>query len=136
MRENLDDLTVVVPCVFHGLNVGRTNVTPFAHDLRGELQGCKRLRVRRSTIPVRGDFGVVELGQVLSEVSMSRKAIVAAIDFGHGERDPLASACVELSLSESAGKAEIPFEGHTGGVPALSGTISISRLWSQRGPRL
>jgi hypothetical protein len=43
----------------------------------------------------RGDLVSVDLREVQAEIGMSREAVIASVDLGHGECDPLARLEVE-----------------------------------------
>jgi hypothetical protein len=81
-----------------------------ARNLHGELDGGIGLRVIRRAVAISRDLGVVELGEVLGQIGMGGEAIIAAVDLGDGESNPLTCSAIEFALSEGTMEPEITFE--------------------------
>ena len=69
-----------------------------AHDLGGEADSGVGLWIVGMAVAVGGNLGIVQLGEVFGQISLSRQAIVAAIDLGDGERDALAGGGGQVPL--------------------------------------
>ena len=87
VEHDLDDLSVAVAGELDGAQVVFAGVPALAGDPGGKADGGIGLGIVRRATTVGGDFGIVELGQVLRHIAVGGEAIVAAIDLGYREGD-------------------------------------------------
>jgi hypothetical protein len=110
MRDDLDQLRVIETRAPRLGKIGIADVAARADDFYGKADGGGRLRVMGGAVAARFDVGIVEPGEILADIAMRRQALIAAVDFGDGERDPFARPGVEAALRQGAVQAEIAFE--------------------------
>lgn len=110
MLDNLDHLRIAVASQLHRSEIGIGDMASIPGDLGGEADGRIGLGVIGRAAAVGGDFRIVELGEIAAEIGVRRQAIIAAVDFRDGERDPLTGRSGQAALAERAGQVEMPFE--------------------------
>jgi hypothetical protein len=106
VKHNLDELRMVIAGGFDGGDIVFGDMAVRANDFDRETHSSIRLEIVRGAVTVSGDFGVVELGKILPEIGMGRKAIVATVDLSNGERDALAGLSGQGAFVQCAGQAE------------------------------
>ena len=76
----------------------------------GKPHGGVRFRVVRRAAAVGSNLGIVQLGEVFAQIAVGRQAVIAAIDFRHGQRDPLAGLRGQRALAQGTGHAQVALE--------------------------
>ena len=110
MQHDLDQLCVAVAGILDRLDISIGDVAAGLDELDGEADCRCGLGIAGTAVAVGCDFDVGELGQVLAEIGMRGQAVVAAVDFGDGQRDALAGRGLERTLGQRAVEAEIAFQ--------------------------
>jgi hypothetical protein len=116
VQHDLDHLRVVVSRELDGANIFFAHMTALAHDLGGEADSNIRLWIVGDAVAVGGNLDIVQFSEIFAEISVSRQAVVAAVNLGDRKRDALARRRRQGAFAERAGQAEVTLQrGGAGG---------------------
>jgi hypothetical protein len=110
VQHDLDQLRVGIAGVLDGLDVGIGNMAAGVDQLDREANRRVGFRIGRAAGAVGFDFGVGQFREVLAQIGMRRKAIIATVDLGDCERDAFAGRSFQRAFGEGAVQPEISFE--------------------------
>jgi hypothetical protein len=88
--NNLHHGRVVIPGELDGADVIIVDAPAFTRDRGSKAHGGIGFRIVGGAIAVGGKLGVVELEQVLTDVSMRRQTVITAVKLGDRDGDALA----------------------------------------------
>ena len=109
VRDDLDDLAVVVAAATHLGELEVADASPPLDDALGEPQRRSVARIRGAPLSCQGELPVGEV-KPLSQRGVGGEAVVAAVGLGHGERDLLAQPRAEPPSRQGSGEAEDSLE--------------------------
>jgi hypothetical protein len=86
---DLDDLGVVVTGRLDRAQFRLADMTSLTRNLCGKPDSGLRFRIVRCAAAIGGDLCVIQLGEVLRQIRVRRKAVAATVDLGDRQSDPM-----------------------------------------------